>query len=105
MKLTLEKTRTTEDRRYDLYVIGKYEVCVTTFESGYRYIDTRVDRIDNRFIPEIYCRDDFEGHILGFEIQTTSYGALSADEIKQVIAGYNEALEVVEILTKEFVNA
>ena len=105
MKLTLEKTRTVEDRKYELYTIGKYQIEVTNYSNGNRYITIRVDRFTNRFIPEIYCKDNFEGKILGFEIQTTSYGALNAEAIQKVIAGYNEALEVVEILTKEFVNA
>lgn len=104
MKLTLERSKESEGRKYEHYTIGRYEIDLTTYKSGNRYINTRVDREDNRYIPEIYCIDNLDGKILRFEIQTTSYGALNADEIKKVIAGYNEALEVVEILTKEFVN-
>lgn len=102
MKLELVKTKTVEARKYDLYKIGKYKIEVTTFANGGRYIAINVERED--YIPYIYCRDSFDGEILGFEIQTTSYGALSAEEIRKVIAGYNEALEVVAVLTAEFVN-
>lgn len=104
MKLMLEKSKEGEGRKYEHYTIGRYEIDLTTYASGNRYINTRIKRTDDRYIPEIYCRDDFEGHVLGFKIQTTSYGALSPEEIHKVIAGYNEALEVAEILTKEFVS-
>ena len=46
-----------------------------------------------------------EGEILGFEVQTTSYGALPVDEVKKVIDGLNDAIEVVDILTKAFVKS
>lgn len=106
MKLTLERTRIDEDRKqkFELYTIGNYKVNVTTFEEyGSRYINIATRTEGGYFTPEVYCKDDYEGHILGFEIQTTSYGALNADEIQKVIAGYNEALDVVAILTAEFV--
>lgn len=38
-----------------------------------------------------------------FKIQTTSYGALEPAEIQEVIKGYETAMKVVEILTKEFI--
>lgn len=57
----------------------------------------------NNYFPEIYYEDDFFGEEKPrFEIQTTAYGAMNPEEIKKVIAGYQEALEAVEILTKNF---
>ena len=86
------------------YTVARY---TTKYESGAFLIRIEVradykERRDN-YLPEIYYHDDFFGESKPrFEIQTTSYGALSAEEIKKVIAGYNEALEAVEILTKNF---
>ena len=60
------------------------------------------DRTEN-YIPEIYYQDDFYGKSKPrFEIQTTAYGTKSPEEIQKVIAGYQEAVEVVELLTKHF---
>ena len=101
MKLTLEKTRRLEDRQYEVYKIGRYTINVVDYLDGTAYITTEHEKAD--YLPHIYVRDDNDLHVLGFEIQTTSYGALNAEEIQKVIAGYNEALEVVAVLTKEFV--
>jgi hypothetical protein len=105
MKLTLKETIKTTEEKYEIYEIGKYGVEVTTYENGDKYIRVFVTDRNDRYIPEIYCTINRKSKAIEFSIQTSSYGSLSADEIKQVIAGYNEALEVVEILTKEFVNA
>lgn len=74
-------------------------------EEIYRRVGVEVsyeDRHEN-YIPEIYYQDDFYGESKPrFEIQTTAYGAKSPEEIQKVIAGYQEALEVVELLTKHF---
>lgn len=103
MKLTFVKSMENENKKYELYTIGEYEVDVTIYDSGYKSIHVRAKDYSARYLPCIYCKDNFEGKVLGFEIQTTSYGALNTDEIKKVIEGYNKALEVVEVLTKEFV--
>lgn len=102
MKLKLEGTRTFEDRQYKVYKIGKYTINVVDYLDGTAYITTEPEKVD--YLPHIYSRDDNDMKVLGFEIQTTSYGALSVEEIQKVVAGYNEALKVVAVLTKEFVN-
>ncbi len=102
MELTLERTRKLEDRQYKVYKIGRYTINVVDYLDGTAYITTEHEKAD--YLPHIYVRDDNDMKVLGFDIQTTSYGALSTEEIKKVISGYNEALEVVAILTKEFVN-
>ena len=69
------------------------------------YIDvviTAKDKIDN-YIHDIYIEensDTFE--ITGFEIQTTSYGALKTEEIEKVVEGYNIAIKTVKELEKIF---
>ena len=101
MELKLETTRKLDDRHYETYKIGRYTVSVVDYLDGTAYITTRKENSD--YLPEIYCVDDDEMKVLGFEIQTTSYGALSAEETKKMIAALNEAIEVVEVLTAKFV--
>lgn len=92
-----------ETTEYDL---GGYEVEYYTATKG----SDRRERIhvsvkDRRsYLPEIYYEDDFYGKDKKwFDIQTTSYGAMTPDKIKEVVAGYEQALEAVAILTKEFI--
>lgn len=87
------------------YMVEKY---IKTYNSGATITDIQVGYKDWRkarenYMPEIHYRDDFFGKTEPrIEIQTTSYGSLNPEEIKKVIAGYQEALEAAEILTKEF---
>lgn len=101
MKLKLTDTIKKEDKTIEVYEIGRYTVRVVAYESGFRSIDVRSGRDD--YLPEIYCRDDIEGRVIGFDVQTTSYGAISPDEIRKVIAGLEEAAKVAEFLDMEFV--
>lgn len=87
------------------YMVERYH---TTYSNGNTYLIIYVkyanyEEARNNYLPEIHYRDDFFGKTEPrFEIQTTSYGALNPEEIKKVIAGYQEALEAAEILTKAF---
>ena len=88
---------------------------ITVYENDYYtvkkvvgvndYIDvviTAKDKIDN-YIHDIYTEensDTFE--ITGFEIQTTSYGALKTEEIEKIVKGYNIAIKTVKELEKIF---
>lgn len=90
-----------ERETIEIYEIGRYTVTVFTYESGYRSISVRGDGTE--YLPEIYSRDDYEGNVLGFDVQTTSYGALCVDEIRKVVAGLEEATQVAKILSAEFV--
>lgn len=103
MKLKLTDTRKLEDRTIEIYEIGRYTVRVITYENGFNSI--AVSRASADYLPEIYCRDDSEGHVLGFIVQTTSYGAICPDEIRKVVAGLEEAAKVAEFLNMEFVEA
>ena len=94
----------------DEFTLGKhYRVVrnITRYQDGdvlkrFRVETSYEDRYENYF-PEIYYEDDIFGEYKPqFKIQTTSYGAMNPEEIKKVIAGYQEAMEAVEILTKNF---
>ena len=101
MKMKLIDTIKKEGRTAEIYEIGRYTVKVVTYEGGFKHISVRTERDD--YLPEIYCRDDIEGRVFGFEVQTTSYGAISPDEIRKVVAGLEEAAKVAEFLNMEFV--
>lgn len=102
LKLSLEKTVAQDERKIEIYSIGNYTVRVSTWsDSSAQY--TTVDTARGEYVPEIYCRGDFEGKVLGFEIQTSSYGSVSVEEVQKMIAGLEEAVEVAKILEKEFV--
>ncbi len=94
----------------DTYSIGKYDVFVddTTYEDTrktYRSISVvrPFDRTGaDRYIPEInYCDGFWDHKKPRFEIQTTSYGTLGAEEYELFLAAQKQAAKVAKILTKE----
>ena len=90
-------------RKVEVYEIGSYSTKVVTYPDHSLYITVRKE-VGREYLPDIYCRhNDNDGSVLGFEIQTTSYGAISGEETKKMIAALNEAIEVVETLEKHFV--
>lgn len=90
-------------RKVEVYEIGSYSVKVVTYPDRSHYITIRKE-VGGEYLPDIYCRsNDDNGDVLGFEIQTTSYGAISVEETKKTIVALNEAIEVVETLEKHFV--
>lgn len=101
MELKLVEAFEVDGRKVDRYEIGNYKVKALTYSWGRRVEVSVLNR--ERYLPDIYCRTDDEGKIVGYEVQTTSYGALAAEEIKKVIAGLEEAVQVAEILTERFV--
>lgn len=73
-------------------------------ESGFRF---RFCTKENDFLPAIYeCEDggnnEEQPEKSKFEIQTTSYGALSPADIEKVINGYKKALDTIKELERVF---
>lgn len=91
----------------DTFTLGEhYRVTrfVTTYEDG-EVIKNYSVSSDDEYMPEIYYDDCFG--LVGrgkpaFKIQTCAYGAKSVDEIEKIIAGYQEAVEAVKVLTLNF---
>lgn len=111
MELKLVKTEKFNSNQTKLatrefYEIEGYEVEVSTYNDGYIHIGVTKKNTDNKYLPSIYSLHDFEkGVIYGFEIQTTSYGKIMmVDDIREMIKAYEQAIEVVEILTEKFIN-
>lgn len=106
------KEKIADGKKYerDEFTLGKHYTVVrniTRYEDGdvLKRICVNVSYEDkhNNYIPEIYYEDDIFGEYRPqFKIQTTSYGSMDPKEIQKVIAGYQEAMEAVEILTKNF---
>lgn len=102
LEMNLVEKKESCGKTREVYTIGSYEVIVVIFENCVN--DIMVYAEDKRFVPSIYvCQSIFDDEIKGFEIQTTSYGALKSEEIKEVIKGYEEACEVVKVITERFV--
>lgn len=89
------------------YTIGAYTVTVddSFYSDGKsrRSIDVTEPWNNKEYIPHIYYRDDFFGRKVSyFEIQTTSFGALDVAEFKRFLEAQQKALEIVEVLNREF---
>lgn len=109
LKFIEHKEALKENAKYerDIYEIGNYRVIrdLSIYESGrvHESFDVSANR-EKEYLPDIY----FDSNIFDnnckkeFKIQTTAYGALSTTKILQVVNGYDEALEIVNILTNKF---
>ena len=89
----------------DFYEVGDYNVIVDTYEHGFKKVSAN-PKSDVEYLPSIYDLHDFndDGILYGFEISTTSYGkTMMVDDIRKMIKAYEQAIEVVEILTEKFV--
>ena len=106
------KEKTVNGKKYEMdeFTLGTHYTVVRNIirlEDGSRIVRICVnvsyeDKHEN-YIPEIYYQDDFYGEYKPeFKIQTTAYGTMNPDEIAKVITGYQEAMQAVEILTKNF---
>lgn len=89
----------------EVFELGDYFVDVDKTRLKNGHVITLISichSIDKEYLPSIYYRTYRNKEKNHFEIQTTAYGALDADEIRKVIAGYQQALEAVEILERNF---
>ena len=110
MKLNLTDHLTKIDDKklaiWDSFEIGSYKVervYKRLHDDGTELFNYGIES-NEEFAPRIYYVEPWEedGTKPCFKIQTTSYGALEPSEIQKVIAGYQEAVEVVEVLTNTF---
>lgn len=90
----------------DVYEIEDYQVEVLYNKEHICNISIIANR-NKMFIPyiyynPIYLNEDWTEIKREFVIDTTAYGSLKPNEIKQVIDGYEKAIKVVEILTNTF---
>ena len=94
--------------RAEEFTLGeRYEVEVydTTYESGTAIRKIYVEAVDrnDRYLPVIYYQTAIFGESEPrFKIQTTAYGAMDIEDIQKAIAGYQEAIEAVKVLTEAF---
>lgn len=103
---SLRPTKTTkrdDGTIVNLYRIHDYDFIQTTYPEGYTFSHISVNNNMNRFVPVISIIDDMNGTIKSFKIQTTSYGTLPLEEIKEYISKLQAAVKIVEILTYEFI--
>ena len=92
----------------EYFTIEGYEVEETYYKNdeGKFFNGGRIDRIEvkrpgRKYMPKIFVdtnllKDDLE--IIDITIQTTSWGSLPTNEVKEVIKGYQKACRVVSKL-------
>lgn len=76
-----------------------YEVVVYGEENGVRGIN--IIQSGEKYAPQI--SDKFGALTIGeteFTIETVSYGGVTVEEMKEVMAGYEKAIEAVEYFKK-----
>lgn len=98
-KLVLEKENF---KRYDGY---GYKIQQRFYdEEDYSITISKEFGEEYKYLPSIYSKTDGEEKIIDFEIETSSYGSLSSEEIERVISGYKIALDVVKELKEMFID-
>lgn len=104
MELTLVSTKKVDDILIEVFTISNYKIRTITYKSGIEFVTVLAGKEKVAYLPQIYCEtNDDNGDILGFNIQTTSYGSLPTEELKKLVARMEEAICVVEVLTAKFV--
>lgn len=88
------------------YELGQYEVDHKVKTRDGEVISDRVEVCRDwtrKFLPQIDFEEDYygTGHRV-FTVRTSGFTELEAEDIREAIAGLQEALEAVEILTKQF---
>lgn len=103
--MELKLVASTQDGNSTLhkYEIGDYTVYDEQTEDN-KYSDIIIVLKDtaNRYSPKIYTDQKSGSNIKGFEIETKGYGSLDIKDIEDVIKGYQNAIEVVKILTDKY---
>lgn len=103
MKLKLIKTVENGTGKTNIYNISNYTIRETIYVNGDRYI-TNYFNSKEKFTPDIYpiySNGGLGGEIVDFKIQTSSYGTLTLEEIRELIKAYKNAIAIIEVLKKE----
>ena len=106
LEMKLLRTMEDEEAIRKEYEIGCYAVYVTSYKNSEMFfISTAAKPGASEYTPYIYFEDKvFGDKVNRFTIQTASYGALEIQEIREMMDAYNTAIEVVEVLEKNFLN-
>ena len=108
--MTWELIKQDEAKERTIYKVGSYQVLVygAEYKHGGYEIMVRTPA-DERFAPDICLMDEFktDGMLIRtvrqtIGIQTTSYGSLKPEEIKEVIRWYEIAMEVAESIKERY---
>ena len=92
----------TEDKEIKYYQNQYYEI---RLRKHMNYKSVNINRLSGYYIPVIEVIEDNDNYdIVDFRIQTTSYGALSIEQIKEITKGYEIAIATVRQLEKMFLN-
>lgn len=105
MELKLIETVENGTGKTNIYNISNYTIRETIYVNGDRYITNYFDSKE-RFTPDIYpiySNDGLGGEIVDFKIQTSSYGTLTLEEMRELIKAYKNAIAIIEVLKDKFI--
>ncbi len=108
IKAKLNTERTHNDGSFvQVYDVGSYQVIVRRWQKDNKCIsvDIRNGPDNGRYLPQLYAHDDMEGGFSDAEVsvQTTSYGSLTPDRIKQFMADIQEGIDTAEYIGEHFI--
>ena len=89
--------------RFIRYDGPHYTVLLSAFPT-WNKLDIRKRDDAPRFRPNIYIREDSNYSPVSLDIQTTSYGALTMDEMKGLHKELGIAIEAAGIIQREFID-
>lgn len=98
--MQLKTRKQYKDYVAEVYEVDGYEIRKEVYNNGNKSL--RVINTSRGDLPDIYCKDDIDGNVLGFVVQTTSYGTLPLKEIRKLISNLEKAGAVAEFLTEKF---
>ena len=106
LEMKLLRTKEDEKGTYKAYEVGCYIAYVTNHKNPEMLFISVSAKLDaNEYAPYIYFEETRFGEVVNeFTIQTTSYGSLDIQEIKKMLDAYNTAVEVVDVLERNFLN-
>lgn len=90
-----------ENKKFKIYKNAYYEIGIDKESKGVAVINP-IEK--NKYLPNIHVNyniSDFK--FKSIEIQTTSYGTMPKNEIKEIIKCYNIAVLTVEEIEKNFI--
>lgn len=73
-------------------------------ECAYMYTQIHTRGDCPRYTPAMYVREDDDYRPIGIEIQTTSYGALSPEEIQKNIDALQMAIDTAAAIQDKFID-
>lgn len=88
-----------ENEKVKIYKNGYYELVITKYNN---FNELKISKTNDN-VNNIYIKYDLLDFTLkGIKIESSGYGAIDKEELKQLIKSYQISLETVEEIEKNF---